>query len=256
MPLNLTRLLAHPYTTRILTFGIIALLVIFITYQLLHHPADYSFAATHKETADSLNNAFSIRDWAINLVDKLNWQQEGASSYNKVINTLQLFVFLALATSIGLPRQIAALVAGIYLGAFIGAAIATLAATLGCFITFSVARYLLSAHVTRKYPSKIATLSNFLGDNTFLKAFVIRILPIGSNFLTNIIAGVSKVSMPAYVGGSFVGFIPQMIIFSLAGSGIRLGAQNELIASATLFVIAFVLTVYLVKKHKVKTLQQ
>ena len=58
--------------------------------------------------------------------------------------------------------------------------------------------------------------------------------------------------MPAYVSGSFVGFIPQMAIFSLAGSGIRLGAQNELIASAILFVIALILTGYLIKKHKAK----
>jgi uncharacterized membrane protein YdjX (TVP38/TMEM64 family) len=70
--------------------------------------------------------------------------------------------------------------------------------------------------------------------------------------LTNIIAGVSKVSMPAYVSGSFVGFIPQMIIFSLAGSGIRLGEKNELIASVGLFIVALILSAYLFKKHKSK----
>ena len=131
--------------------------------------------------------------------------------------------------------------------------VATLAATLGCLITFSVARYLLSAKITRKYPSQLAKLSDFLSDRTFLKAIIIRILPLGSNFITNIIAGVSKVSMPAYISGSFVGFIPQMIIFSLAGSGIRLGEKNELLASAILFIIALVLAAYLVKKHKINS---
>ena len=167
--------------------------------------------------------------------------------------TLVLFVFLSLATSIGLPRQIAALVAGINLGAFIGVIIATLATTLGCLITFSISRYFLSDKIARKYPNKLEKLSEFLSEKTFLKALIIRILPLGSNFLTNIIAGVSKVSMPAYVSGSFVGFIPQMIIFSLAGSGIRLGEKNELIASVTLFVIALLLSGYLVRKHKEKS---
>ena len=162
-------------------------------------------------------------------------------------------LFLSLATSIGLPRQIAALVAGTNLGAFIGFIIATLATTLGCLITFSVARYLLSDKISRKYPTKLDKLSVFLGEQTFLKAFVIRILPLGSNFLTNIIAGVSKVSMPAYVSGSFVGFIPQMVIFSLAGSGLSLGAKNELIASAVLFIIAIILSTYMFKKHKAKS---
>jgi len=192
-------------------------------------------------------NSFNLSDWTIQLVDKLNWQQEGSS---ETLNTLLLFIFLSLATSIGLPRQIAALVAGINLGVLLGVIIATLAATLGCLITFNVSRYLLSDKITRKYPEKVEKLSVFLGEQTFLKAIVIRILPLGSNFLTNIIAGVSKVSMRAYVSGSFVGFIPQMIIFSLAGSGIRLGAQNELIASGMLFVIALLISAYLVKKHK------
>jgi len=198
-------------------------------------------------TATLTAEPFSLSDWTIGLVEQLDWHDKDSS---QTINTLLLFVFLSLATSIGLPRQIAALVAGINLGAFIGMMLATLATTLGCLITFSVSRYLLSAKVTLKYPNQLAKLSEFLGERTFLKAIVIRILPLGSNFITNIIAGVSKVSMPAYVGGSFVGFIPQMIIFSLAGSGIRLGAQNELMASAILFIIAILLTTYLIKKHR------
>lgn len=192
-------------------------------------------------------NNFSLSDWIITLVNKLNWQQEGSS---QLLNTLFLFTFLSLATSIGLPRQIAALVAGINLGALFGVIIATLAATLGCLITFSVSRYLFSDKITRKYPQQLAKLSAFLGEQTFLKAIVIRILPLGSNFITNIIAGVSKVSMRAYVSGSFVGFIPQMVIFALAGSGIRLGAQNELMASGILFVVALLISAYLLKKHK------
>jgi uncharacterized membrane protein YdjX (TVP38/TMEM64 family) len=192
-------------------------------------------------------NNFNLSEWTIALVEGLNWQQAGSSPY---LNTLILFIFLSLGTSLGLPRQIAALVAGINLGALFGVIVATLAATLGCLITFNVSRYLLSERITNKYPKQLEKLSNFLSEQTFLKAIVIRILPLGSNFLTNIIAGVSKVSMRAYVSGSFVGFIPQMVIFSLAGSGIRLGAQNELMASGILFIIALLISAYLVKKHK------
>ena len=193
-------------------------------------------------------NNFNLSDWTIALVEGLNWQQADNSPY---LNTLLLFLFLSLGTSIGLPRQIAALVAGINLGALLGVIVATLAATLGCLITFNVSRYLLSKKITHKYPKQLAKLSAFLSEQTFLKAIVIRILPLGSNFLTNIIAGVSKVSMRAYVSGSFVGFIPQMVIFSLAGSGIRLGAQNELMASGILFIIALLISTYLVKKHNI-----
>jgi uncharacterized membrane protein YdjX (TVP38/TMEM64 family) len=191
-----------------------------------------------------------IRQWTIKMVNKVQMQDSDQLS---VINITLLFSFLALATSCGLPRQIAALVAGINLGAAIGAIIATLAATVGCWITFTLSRYVLSQKIRAKYPKKINVLSDFIGEKTFLKTIVIRILPIGSNFLTNIIAGVSKVSVKAFVSGSFIGFIPQMVIFSLAGSGIRLGAQNELIASGVLFLIALLLTTYLVKTRKRNT---
>ena len=199
----------------------------------------------------SLPNEADMRQWTLAIVNKVQLN-DGES--HPIINTLLLFSVLALATSCGLPRQIAALVAGINLGALIGAIVATLAATLGCLLTFSVSRYLLSKKITAKYPEKIALLSNFIGERTFIKTVVIRLLPIGSNFLTNIVAGVSKVSMKAFVSGSFVGFIPQMAIFALAGSGIRLGAKNELIASAALFAIALLLTTYLVKTRKRKTI--
>lgn len=191
-----------------------------------------------------------IRQWTIKMVNKVQMQDSDQLS---VINITLLFSFLALATSCGLPRQIAALVAGINLGAAIGAIVATLAATVGCWITFTLSRYVLSQKIRAKYPKKINVLSDFIGEKTFLKTIVIRILPIGSNFLTNIIAGVSKVSVKAFVSGSFIGFIPQMVIFSLAGSGIRLGAQNELIASGVLFLIALLLTTYLVKTRKRNT---
>jgi len=199
-----------------------------------------------------ISKEIDLSQWLLNVVDKVTWHTDVDNNSAKIFNTITLFCSLALATSLGLPRQIAALVAGINLGALLGAIIATLAVTLGCLITFNLARYTFSEKLAQKYPTQITKLSRFISEQTFVKVIIIRILPIGSNFLTNIIAGVTKVSMKAFIGGSFVGFIPQMVIFSLAGSGIRLGAKNEIIASGALFVIALVLTAYLVKKHKLK----
>ena len=167
-----------------------------------------------------------------------------------IANIALLLVILSLATACALPRQIAALIAGINFGATIGAITALSAATIGCIITFSVSRFLLSERITDRYPTQLAKLSAFLCQQTFIKTIIIRLLPAGSNFLTNIVAGVSKVSMKSYVSGSFIGFIPQMVIFSLAGSGIRLGAQTEMLASGILFLIALLLSAYLYRQHK------
>ncbi len=194
----------------------------------------------------------NMEELTLIIVDKLSWQE---NEHSLIIKGLTLLCILALATSLGLPRQVAALVAGMNLGALWGATIATLAATIGCLLTFSIARYIFSNKISTKYPQQLSKLSLFLGQQTFLKTIIIRLLPIGSNFLTNIVAGVSNVSMKSYVSGSLVGFIPQMVIFALAGSGIRLGAKNEMVASAALFAIALLLSGYLYKKHKDKTVK-
>jgi uncharacterized membrane protein YdjX (TVP38/TMEM64 family) len=196
------------------------------------------------------NQKIDLSQYLFYLLDKVTLQAESDNSSANLLNHFILFIVLAITTSLGLPRQVAALVAGINLGAFWGAIIATFAATLGCLITFTAARYAFSEKIRLKYPSQLTKVSLFISEQTFLKAVVIRILPLGSNFLTNIIAGVTQVSAKAFVGGSFVGFIPQMIIFSLAGSGIRLGANNEIIISGILFIIALLITAYLVHKHK------
>jgi len=218
-------------------------LLILLTLSLLAVLFYCFFPATVSKDID-------LSQYLVLLLEKVTWQTAENNVAAKVFNSAILFITLALATSLGLPRQIAALVAGINLGALLGAIIATLAATLGCLITFSVARYAFSEKISNKYPKQLTKLSLFISEQTFLKAIVIRILPLGSNFLTNIVAGVTKVSAKTFVAGSCVGFIPQMLIFSLAGSGIRLGAKNEMIASAVLFVIALVITAYLVKHYK------
>ena len=239
---KLTRLLSQTRTLQVLAFIIISLLILLSTREWFH---------TSSLFVPSLQS-FSLHDSIVKLAAQLNGF--GNESFN-IANSLTLFIFLAIATSIGLPRQLAAFVAGINLGAFYGVVIATLATTLGCFITYSIAYFFLNAKITAKYPIKSKVLSDFLNEQTFLKAIALRLLPLGSNFLANIIAGASQVSTKAFIGGSFIGFIPQMIIFSLAGSGMSIGDSNELIASTLLFIIAVVIGIFLVKTHRLKSLQ-
>ena len=228
------------------TLHVLALLIIALVI-LLSVREWFNTSSTFQSNLQS----FSLRDWTVQLTTHLNWFDNDSSSLAK---SLTLFTFLSLATSVGLPRQIAAFVAGINLGAFLGVVIATLATTMGCLITYWIAHYFLNARIATKYPAKLKTLSDFLNEQTFLKAIALRLLPLGSNFLANIIAGASQISTRAFIGGSFIGFIPQMVIFSLAGSGISIGSTNELIVSILLFIIALVIGAFLIKMHRLKSL--
>lgn len=140
---------------------------------------------------------------------------------------LFLFIMLSIATGLGLPRQVAALSASMLFGVKLGFIIATAATVTGCMLTVITTRYLLADWVFKKFPDKTTTVHDFLSENTFLKALIIRILPLGSNFITNIVAGATRIPFLPYISGSFIGFIPQMVIFSLAGGGARLVSEYE-----------------------------
>ncbi len=167
-----------------------------------------------------------------------------------VFGVITLLIILSLAISIGLPRQVAAFTAGFSLGLFWGTLLATLAATIGCLITVKFSHLFLRKFVNKRYKNQLIRITHFFSTQTFNKAFVIRLLPAGSNFITNVVAGTAKVPTKSYLLGSSLGFIPQMFIFSLAGSGVRLGEQQQLTISIALFFIALFMGTLLYRRSK------
>ena len=88
-------------------------------------------------------------------------------------------------------------------------------------------------------------IHDFLSESTFVKALIIRILPLGSNFVTNIIAGATRIPFTPYVAGSALGFIPQMVVFTLAGGGIKLASEQQSQLTVILVLIACLLGLFL-----------
>jgi uncharacterized membrane protein YdjX (TVP38/TMEM64 family) len=163
---------------------------------------------------------------------------------------LVALTLLAILTSIGLPRQVAAFSCGYIFGIISGTLIATLAATIGCMLTLFIAKTFFREKVLNIYPEKLNHISTFFSTHTFSKALIIRLLPAGSNFLTNVLAGIANIKLIPYVSGTCVGFIPQMLIFSLLGAGVKVGEQQQIILSLCLFIVALVFGYWLYRKEK------
>ena len=167
-----------------------------------------------------------------------------------LIGAITLFTILALATAFGLPRQIAAFCAGYSFNISVGFIIATAATITGCIITFIIARYCLHNFLKQKYANRLIKVQAFLSEDLFTKALIIRLIPAGSNFLTNLLAGSANIAAKPYFLGSLVGYLPQMLVFTLAGYGIKLGNNTHLLISGLLFLIALLLGINLYKRHK------
>ena len=171
---------------------------------------------------------------------------------NTLLGALTFILLLTPAMAIGLPRQVAAVSAGFLFGASYGMLLATVSAILGCILTLVFARKIFANLVQRHYPQPLAKVSHFFSHDTFLKALIIRLLPAGSNFLTNVLAGTARSPFKPYVLGTAIGFLPQMTIFSLMGAGLKVNGQQQLILSAILFIIALILSHYLYRKARTK----
>ncbi len=156
----------------------------------------------------------------------------------------------ALFTAIGLPRQIVAFLAGYAFGLATGTGLALAGTVGGCILAFAYARLLGRDLVASRFPARVGRIDAFLRDNPFTMTLLIRSLPVGSNLLTNLAAGVSSVGALPFIAGSGIGYIPQILVFALVGSGITIDPVARISLSIALFVFSGILGVYLYRRHR------
>lgn len=156
----------------------------------------------------------------------------------------------ALLASLGLSRQVLAFLGGYSFGFLPGVVMSMIAVVAGCVITFNVSRHFLQARVRRRFSERVDRIDSFLGDNTFTATLMFRLLPAGSNFLLNVAAGASGVRSVPFFLGSALGYMPQMLVFSLVGSGTRVSETWQVVIAMALFVLAAVMGVVLYRKYR------
>jgi len=162
-----------------------------------------------------------------------------------------LFVGLvALATGIGLPRQVVSGLAGYAFGLALGSALALLGTVVGCIGAFYYARLVARGPMQRRFSGRVRKLDDFLHHNAFSMTLLVRMLPVGSNVATNLAAGVSSVRAAPFFSGSAIGYAPQTIIFALLGSGVAVDPALRISLSVVLFVASALLGVYLYRHFR------
>ncbi len=164
---------------------------------------------------------------------------------------ITLFIAVCgIATGIGMPRQIVSFLGGYAFGFVAGTLFALVGTTIGCILSFFYSRFMGRDLVTAKFPGRVRRIDGFLSDNPFSMTLLIRLLPVGSNLVTCLAAGVSSVGAIPFIVGSAIGYVPQTAIFALIGSGIHLDPGLRIGISVALFVASGVLGVYLYRKNR------
>ena len=192
---------------------------------------------------------FAVQSGGLGGVFNQDWIDENVRGAGVKGNFIFLFgagLFIAL----GLPRQIVSFLGGYAFGLLLGTSLALMATGFGCVISFTFARFMGREFVSTRFPVRLKKANSFLKHNSFSMALLIRLLPLGSNLVTNLVAGVSSASATGFLAGSLLGYIPQTVIFALLGSGINLDPAFRITSSVLLFVLSAALGIYLYRRYR------
>jgi uncharacterized membrane protein YdjX (TVP38/TMEM64 family) len=162
-------------------------------------------------------------------------------------------LFLVLATfltAIGLPRQIPCFVAGYAFGPWYGSAIALVAQALACSLDFIWARALGRAFVRQHFGARLRQVDRMLERQPFITVLTLRLLPVGSNILLNLAAGLSAVRALPFIAASAIGFIPQTVIFAMFGQGSAPSHAHMLIIGGALFAVSAIAALFMYRRQR------
>jgi len=157
-------------------------------------------------------------------------------------------------TAAGLPRQAVAFAGGYAFGAVPGGLLSLLAQMLGCILDYVAAHTIAGAWAARRLAAlggRPARLRRLLHAHPFTATLTLRLLPVGSNVVLNLVAGVAAIRPGAFLAGSLLGYVPQTAIFALLGSGVQVGRTTELALGGLLFAVSAGLGLVLVRRAMV-----
>ncbi len=156
----------------------------------------------------------------------------------------------ALLSAAGVPRQAVAFAGGYAFGVWQGGALALLAQMLGCLADFWVARVLARDWARRRVNGRLAWMDRFLSARPFTASLTLRLLPVGNNLALNLLAGVSALPAWPFLAATLLGYVPQTLVFALAGSGVHVDRAYQIGLATALFAGSAGLGLVLLKTRK------
>ena len=173
-----------------------------------------------------------------------------------VWQALDLICVGAALCAVGVPRQVVCYACGLALGAGYGSAAALAAEIVGCAANLIWARLIARDWASRRlrggrlWGGRLARLDRAIAARPFTTTLSLRMLPVGNNLLLNLAAGVSSVAALPFLAGSAIGFLPQTLVFALAGAGSKIGHGAQLALALVLFAISAALGWWLLRRMR------
>jgi len=171
--------------------------------------------------------------------DKLPLLQEKLSALPWLVNRICFIVGGALVIVCGLGRSVLSLAGGLFYGTLWGTIFSVLAALLGSLLIFTFVRRLGQPWFSAKVSGHLEKADKLVAENGILAVILIRQLPLAC-LLVNVLLALTRVTLPKFILGSIIGFLPEAIIFALYGSSAHGSFFNKVTIASFLLVLVVV----------------
>jgi uncharacterized membrane protein YdjX (TVP38/TMEM64 family) len=140
----------------------------------------------------------------------------------------------ALLVAVGAPRLWFAAAGGLLFGWLGGFLLAQAGTTLGCVLNFAWGRWLARDLVARRQAPRLQRLLAVLARAPVATNIAVRLCPVGNCFAFNLLLAVTSVSTFDFVLGTFVGTLPETLVYALFGGSAENGSLRLLLAGGAL----------------------
>jgi len=140
----------------------------------------------------------------------------------------------ALLVAVGAPRLWFAVAGGLLFGWLGGFLLAQVGTTVGCLLNFAWGRWLARDLIARRQAPRLQRLLGVLSRAPVATNIAVRLCPVGNCFAFNLLLAVSSVSTLDFLVGTFVGTLPETLVYALFGGSAEHGSLRLLLAGGAL----------------------
>jgi uncharacterized membrane protein YdjX (TVP38/TMEM64 family) len=157
-------------------------------------------------------------------MDMLRTHRHGLAAWvdgNVALAALCYVALYAAAAAMAIPcGVILSVMGGFVFGAGLGAPLAVASATLGAALLFIGARAVLGPRAAERLGGPAARIAEGLRRDALPYMLAMRLSPFIPFFLVNLVPAVAGVPLRSFLIATFLGVIPAVTIYSLAGAGL------------------------------------
>lgn len=136
--------------------------------------------------------------------------------------------------AVGAPRLWFAAAGGLLFGWLPGFLLAQAGTTAGCLLNFAWGRWVMRELLAGREMPRLRRLLDGLARAPVATNVAVRLCPVGNCFAFNLLLAASPVSTRDFLVGTFLGTLPETLVYALFGGSAQGGSLRLLLAGAAL----------------------